>query len=78
MICSVEGCYGLVVAKGLCAKHYKQVSRHGKVKDLDRYSGWKVEGCTNAHLSRGFCGKHYMQFKRGKLDEFGNPVRGRR
>lgn len=35
--CKVLGCERDVVARDMCAKHYKQWRRHGKIKDKKRY-----------------------------------------
>lgn len=44
-ICSVEGCYEITVAKGLCGTHYKRYKRHGDVKQT-RSEDW---GKRNRH-----------------------------
>lgn len=43
--CTVIGCHGIVVAKDLCATHYKRVQRHGHLEQT-RDSDW---GCRERH-----------------------------
>lgn len=42
-VCCVEGCNGKVVAKGMCDKHYRQMKRHGYIKETTRLSANKFE-----------------------------------
>ena len=42
--CEIVNCQGLVVAKGLCAKHYKRLQRHGDVNHRVRAGGTEL-GC---------------------------------
>ena len=42
-VCCVEGCNGKVVAKGMCDKHYRQMKRHGHIKEITRLSANKFE-----------------------------------
>ena len=41
--CCVDGCNGKVVAKGMCDKHYRQMKRHGYIKETTRLSANKFE-----------------------------------
>ena len=50
--------------------HYKQWSRHGKIKDKKKDMTVKLD-CNKPHYSLGFCSSHYHKFKRGQLTEEG-------
>ncbi|PGF05234.1 hypothetical protein [Bacillus toyonensis] len=65
MICREKGCHSKVRAKGLCAKHYTQVQRHGRVtpekEKLQNGGICSEKNCNNKLRSRGLCASHYYQ-----------------
>ncbi|PTY92931.1 hypothetical protein [Heyndrickxia sporothermodurans] len=63
--CSVEGCHGKHIARGLCWKHYKRLKRNGDISDPDYANKGKscsVDGCTDDAKRGGMCIKHYQRF----------------
>lgn len=66
--CSVEGCAGLVNARGLCKYHHKKHLRLGLIKVVKSKAlgprFCSVEGCGGKHLARGWCDYHYCRWKR--------------
>jgi hypothetical protein len=67
--CGVEDCHGVIVARGLCGKHYQRARKLGMapLPTIDR--GCNVEGCEGPHSARGFCEKHYQKFRK-----YGDPL----
>lgn len=65
--CKVEGCENKVFSGGYCAKHYKQIKRHGHLQEAyPSACQYKVEGeggalvaCGEKSHARGYCKKHY-------------------
>jgi len=63
-VCAVDGCAGLVQARGLCAAHYTRRRRYGDVSYLKRPAPVAgrlcgVEGCGRRHHAGGMCKPHY-------------------
>lgn len=73
--CSISGCDGKFIAKGLCHKHYMQVRRKsqkdGTFKPKERA---KCHVCGLPATGLKLCNRHYIQFKKGLL---GNVVEHR-
>jgi len=66
--CRARGCDREARVRNLCAKHYMQVLRHGRLTPNTRREGCLVIGCKNKHVARGYCQKHYKQLTRyGKI-----------
>ena len=71
--CEQPDCDSPYLARGLCAKHYRRLTRYGGVEVPERppapAKGCAVEGCDRAHNCRGFCELHYT-----RLRKHGDPV----
>jgi len=64
-LCSVKGCGRAHVAKGLCRKHYQQMTRgRPPMRKPRRPRVCSVEGCNKPHKSRGYCAMHVARLKR--------------
>jgi hypothetical protein len=63
-ICSVDDCDGVVIAKGLCGKHYDRMRRYGTTDIPPRPTECKVEGCDNSVRAKGLCNMHYKRLAR--------------
>lgn len=68
--CSIEGCSGVRLARGLCQMHYWR-SRHGVPLDAPKYEhgGRKVcsvDGCDELRVGQGLCGLHYARQRKGQ------------
>lgn len=68
--CAVETCDRVVVAKGLCDKHYRRERAHGdplagarKVKGAEQCS---VETCSDPVSAKGLCVFHYSRRRHGR------------
>lgn len=67
--CSVEECDAPVWAKGLCAIHYNQKRRLGKIvhKNIKRHMKQgrtcSVEGCDKTPKAHGLCAGHLWQYE---------------
>jgi hypothetical protein len=60
-LCSVPGCKGVVVARGLCMKHYKQSRRNNAINLEEKPEHCTHPGCKAKVYSKGLCRKHYNQ-----------------
>lgn len=67
--CSVEGCEGKYIAKGLCHGHYERQRRGqplgGPVRPYDAERGCRVEGCDGRHREGGYCEFHAQRVRKG-------------
>ena len=73
-ICSVEGCGGLVYARGMCNKHYRRLLKWGDPhrKDTARKnpSVCAIDGCMRTDVvAHGYCNLHYSRYKK-----YGDPL----
>lgn len=66
MICAIDCCDHVSVARGFCHKHYKRWQVHGDpIKTLlprDRIC--KIDGCLKPHSSIGYCAMHERRWRR--------------
>ncbi len=63
MTCAAPDCDRPVYARGHCARHYKQLRRHGSLPErVPRLCA--VEGCGRQAASRGWCHGHYLRWTR--------------
>jgi len=68
--CRARDCTLEAQARHLCAMHYAQIRRHGRLHASNRRDICLVIGCEKKHYGRGYCQKHYRQLVRtGKITE---------
>jgi hypothetical protein len=73
--CSVEGCEGKHIARGLCGKHYQSAKSSGDITNKDRIHFCLVEDCGAKYLANGLCQKHYHTLRRyGFLEKPEKPI----
>jgi hypothetical protein len=63
-MCAASECDRIVYAKGHCARHYKQLLRHGEVRPNRAPTLCSVDGCERRAASRGWCHGHYLRWTR--------------
>lgn len=62
--CEAAGCEKPLYARGHCARHYKQLLRHGEIRPPRTTSDCAVPGCGRRSASRGWCHAHYLRWIR--------------
>lgn len=72
-VCSVDGCGGKFVARGLCGMHYQRAVHSGELVHLPKTPAPKkerkslgictVDGCDREIIAKGLCGRHYVRNK---------------
>ena len=62
--CAAADCERPVYARGHCARHYKQIVRHGDVQPERQATVCSVAGCARRSTSRGWCSGHYLRWVR--------------
>jgi hypothetical protein len=61
-LCLVDGCGSSARSRGYCAKHYKQVYRHGRITpEREQRGECIIPGCSKKHKARGYCAAHYRE-----------------
>lgn len=61
--CTVDNCENIVVAKGYCDRHRKQIERHGRLTpEKEHKKICTIEGCEKKHISKGYCRNHYYKY----------------
>jgi len=67
--CKALRCRGTPRTKDLCARHYQQFRRHGRLTPEAEYQtrGWVcyIRHCTDPVLAKGLCNKHYKRKRNG-------------
>ena len=63
-MCEAAECEREVYARGHCARHYKQLLRHGHVQPDRAPTVCAVEGCGRTAVTRGWCHGHYLRWSR--------------
>ncbi len=63
-MCQVRDCDRRVYARGHCARHYKQLLRHGEVRPDRQPASCSVLDCERPAASRGWCHGHYLRWTR--------------
>jgi len=63
LVCSLEGCGGKTVGRGMCRKHY--VAWYRRREEGPRCKG---KDCQHPAYTNGYCAKHY-----GRLKRYGDP-----
>ena len=63
-MCEAGGCKRNTYARGLCARHYKQVRRHGAVQPDRAPAPCAVPSCGRSAVTRGWCHGHYLRWSR--------------
>lgn len=58
------GCGRVVYARGHCARHYKQLLRHGAVQPDREPIPCDVPTCGRAAVTRSWCHGHYLRWSR--------------
>lgn len=72
-VCTVEGCTRVVVARGMCRRHYARVRRTGDpgpagLKRLPDNTTCTVDGCDKPNEANGYCTMH-----RWRIRQHGSP-----
>jgi hypothetical protein len=62
--CAVDDCGGVVYARDLCGRHYKQQLRYGKVQPDRLPAACAVPSCDRRAVTRGWCHGHYLRWSR--------------
>ncbi|HEU0102971.1 MAG TPA: HNH endonuclease [Mycobacteriales bacterium] len=62
--CAAAACDRVVYARGHCARHYKQLLRHGEVRADPVPERCAVETCDRGAVTRGYCHGHYLRWSR--------------
>jgi hypothetical protein len=65
--CKVEGCEGVLNARGFCRAHYNRWKKYGDPlykRVAAKYTTCSIEGCVDLIKARGFCQLHYWRWKR--------------
>lgn len=69
MICIIDNCHKVVIAKQYCPKHYARVKKYGNPY-IKMPTGNKlqhiictVEGCKESHKAKGYCNMHYRRYR---------------
>jgi hypothetical protein len=68
MNCSVEGCNGIHLAKGLCSMHYQRVDHHGSIdrlKSIHVGQACVAEDCFAPTAVKNLCRYHYDRLVHG-------------
>ena len=63
-MCAAAGCERDVYARGHCARHYKQLLRHGEVQPDRAPLRCAVPSCDRVAVTRGWCHGHYLRWSR--------------
>jgi hypothetical protein len=63
-MCKAPDCERPVYARGHCARHYKQLIRHGELRAARAAQPCAVPGCDRRAASRGWCHGHYLRWTR--------------
>lgn len=68
--CKADGCDRVVVARGVCRRHYARLLRSGtmEAREWQPKSQCTVEDCENVSESRGYCAMH-----RSRMRAHGEP-----
>lgn len=63
-VCTIRNCNEIVVAKGLCNKHYIRFRIHGDAEktiiNVNPPELCTIEGCNRKYEANGLCHNHYM------------------
>lgn len=63
-MCEAPDCDRTVYARGHCARHYKQLLRHGAVQPDPAPTECAVPGCGRTAVTRVWCHGHYLRWSR--------------
>lgn len=63
-MCPAAECEREIYARGHCARHYKQLLRHGEVQPDRAALTCAVPSCERAAVTRGWCHGHYLRWSR--------------
>lgn len=67
MTCAIDGCNGVVLARGWCSRHWQRWHKTGTTAVLPPPTPvihlCTVFGCMTRAPRRGWCGKHYKRWK---------------
>jgi hypothetical protein len=63
-VCEAAGCDRETYSRGHCARHYRQLLRHGEVRADRTPAPCAVDGCPRAAVTRGWCHGHYLRWSR--------------
>ena len=65
--CLAEECDREARNCGLCAKHYQQVRKHGRLTPEREYRKrgaiCEAKGCADKQVAKGYCFRHYQQVR---------------
>jgi hypothetical protein len=78
--CKADGCDRVVVARGLCTRHYARLRRSGTIeaRTWQPRGQCTVEGCTRQVTSGGYCEMHRWRMRtHGEPGPAGNIRHGR-
>lgn len=64
LVCKATECERPVYARGHCARHYKQILRHGEIRPPRTTSTCAVPSCDRPSASPGWCHAHYLRWTR--------------
>jgi hypothetical protein len=64
LMCQAPDCGRVIYARGHCARHYKQLLRHGAVQPDRTATPCAVTSCDRPAASRGWCHGHYLRWSR--------------
>jgi hypothetical protein len=64
--CTIDGCAGKAVGRGLCRKHYTRWWSHGdpSVVVVHERGVCTIEGCARPQKAHGWCQTHYRRWQR--------------
>lgn len=62
-VCKVDNCPRKMLARGMCASHYRRWREGRPLGEVRRYgpTTCAFESCKNPHTSLGYCAEHYRE-----------------